>query len=451
MLVPPLHRPAAPVLHVLMGWGGFALTLPVLWAGRRFFRQAVAEVRSPRALGMSTLVALGSGAAFGYSVVALAAPGLLPAGTAHTYFEAASSIVTLVLFGKHLETKAKGRASRAIRALLTLQPKTARVERDGGEVEMPVDAVVPGDVVSVRPGERVPADGVALRGSSFVDESMITGEPLPVEKGPGAHVAAGTVNGRGAFSFRATRVGEGTALQQILRMVEEAQSGKPRAQELADRIAAVFVPAVLVAALLAFVAWMVLGPAPALRYALVASVSTLVVACPCAMGLATPTALMVATGRAAELGAVLRNAAALDAMARAEVVVLDKTGTVTTGVPQVTDTVSLAGAVPDEWRGLLAAAESKSEHPVARAIADDARARGLALPTVSSLRAEPGYGVEARIREKGERRVNAGAARYMAQLGIAVDEDARAQTLAAEGKTVVFAAVDGALVGLVAV
>jgi Cu+-exporting ATPase len=444
MLVPPLHRAWRPLIHFFMGWGGLGLTLPVLWAGRGFFRQASAEIRH-RSLGMSTLVALGSAAAFSYSVVALVAPSLLPEGAAHTYFEAASSIVALVLFGKHLEATARGRASSAIRALLALQPKAARIEKDGREVDMPVDAVVPGDVVIVRPGERIPVDGEVKDGEGYVDESMITGEPMPIAKRPGARVSAGTMNQNGALSFRATRVGSETALHQIVRMVEEAQGSKPRAQELADRIAGVFVPAVVAVSLVSFVAWIAFGPSPALSHAWVAMVSTLVIACPCAMGLATPTAILVATGRAAEIGAVLRRGTALEALARARVVMLDKTGTITMGAPALTDAVSLGES--DAWLAQLAAAESRSEHPIARAIVRGAAERGFALPRVQSFRAEPGFGVDAMVDGV---RVNAGTARYLEKLGVQVDES-RAASLADDAKTVVFVALDGALVGFVAV
>ncbi|MCU0767549.1 MAG: heavy metal translocating P-type ATPase, partial [Gammaproteobacteria bacterium] len=380
MLVPGGH-------HVVNEWLGartrgvieLLLATPVLFgAGARFFRHGFAEVRS-LSPGMSTLVMLGGTAAWAYSVLALVAPQVFPEGTAHYYFEAAATIVTLILLGKFLEARAKGRTSDAIRRLLGLQPPTARVVRDGAEVDVPVASVVPGDRVAVRPGERVPVDGVLERGESYVDESMITGEPMPAAKTPGSTAVGGTVNQTGAFVLRATRVGADTVLAQIVRMVQDAQADKPPIQALADRIAGVFVPAVILAAVATFLAWMALGPAPALNHAFVAAVSVLVVACPCAMGLATPTAIMVATGRAAELGALFRKGPALEALARADTAVLDKTGTLTAGRPQLTAVRALAGDEAQALR-LAAAAESASEHPIARAITAAARERGLAVP-----------------------------------------------------------------------
>jgi len=306
------------------------------WAGRRFYRAGWAELKhfSP---GMNTLVMMGSSAAYGYSVLAIVAPGLFPAGTANLYFEAAAVIISLILLGKMLEARAKGRTSEAIRKLMQLQAKSARVRRDGVEVELPIDEVVPGDVVIVRPGEKIPVDGVVLDGTSFIDEAMISGEPVPVEKEAGSEVIGGTVNGTGSFTFRAARVGADTVLAQIIRLVENAQASKPPIQAIADRIAGVFVPVVIGLALLTFFTWLWLGPAPALSYAFVAAVSVLVIACPCAMGLATPTAIMVGTGKAAELGTLFREGSALEGLARTDTVVLDKTGTLTLGRPELTD------------------------------------------------------------------------------------------------------------------
>ena len=306
------------------------------------------------------------------------APGAFPEGTAHFYFEAAAVIVTLILFGKWLEARAKGRTSAAIRRLVRLQVRTARVVSGEGEQEMPVEAVVPGDVIAVRPGERIPVDGTVESGNTWIDESMITGEPVPAEKGPGDEVVGGTVNQTGAFRFRATRVGEDTLLARIIRMVEDAQAHKPPIQALADRIAAVFVPLVMLAAALTFVLWLALGPSPALNFAFVAGVSVLVVACPCAMGLATPTAIMVGTGRAAEMGVLFRQGPALEALAEADTVVLDKTGTLTEGRPEVTRVIALSGD-EDRLLALAAAAEQESEHPYARAVVALAEARGLEL------------------------------------------------------------------------
>jgi Cu+-exporting ATPase len=449
MLVPGGH-------HLVNEWLGartrgvieLLLATPVLFgAGARFFRHGFAEVRS-LSPGMSTLVMLGGTAAWAYSVLALVAPQVFPEGTAHYYFEAAATIVTLILLGKFLEARAKGRTSDAIRRLLGLQPPTARVVRDGAEVDVPVASVVPGDRVAVRPGERVPVDGVLERGESYVDESMITGEPMPAAKTPGSTAVGGTVNQTGAFVLRATRVGADTVLAQIVRMVQDAQADKPPIQALADRIAGVFVPAVILAAVATFLAWMALGPAPALNHAFVAAVSVLVVACPCAMGLATPTAIMVATGRAAELGALFRKGPALEALARADTAVLDKTGTLTAGRPQLTAVRALAGDEAQALR-LAAAAESASEHPIARAITAAARERGLAVPAPETFVAEPGRGVRARVEG---RELAVGTARHLASLGIdAGPGAAEAVALEGAGATVVHLAVDGRLVAVLAV
>jgi P-type Cu+ transporter len=456
MLVPAAHEALGPVAHFFMGWGGLAFAAPVqLWAGRRFYRQAFAEVRH-LSLGMSTLVALGSSAAFLFSLAVLVAPGIFPPGTAHTYFEASASIVAFILLGKYLEALARGRTSSALKRLVGLQARTARVRREerGARVEREIAAgdVAHGDEVIVRPGERVPVDGVVLEGASFVDESMISGEPIPVEKGPGAEVVGGTVNGQGSFTLRATRVGSETVLAQIVRFVEEAQSSKPPIQELADKIAAVFVPIILVTAAITFVAWLSFGPAPALSFAFVAAVSVLVIACPCAMGLATPTAIMVATGKAAELGILFRKGTALEGLARVDTVLVDKTGTLTEGRPALAEVhvVAAGGAREEEdVLRLIAAAETRSEHPIGRAIVAAAEARGLALPAVESFRAEAGFGLEARVDGHA---VQLGAARLMERLGLDVSaEDARVARMTSDGKTPVYAAIDGALAAVLAV
>ncbi len=371
-MVPMLVPAVMSALHEVASmrtWGfvQLALATPVVfWVGRRFFHQGAAELRhlSP---GMNTLVMMGSSAAYFYSLVALLWPGIFPEGTAHLYFEASAVIITLILLGKLLEARAKGRTSDAIKKLVQLQAKTARVLRDGEAVEMPIDAVVPGDRIQVRPGERIPVDGVVEEGSSFVDESMITGEPVPVEKGMDAEVVGGTINKSGAFVFRAKRVGNDTVLSQIIQMVEQAQSGKPPIQQIADKVASVFVPAVIAAAVVTFVVWMIVGPSPALSYAFVAAVSVLLIACPCAMGLATPTAIMVGTGKAAELGTLFREGTALEAMARVDTVVLDKTGTLTKGRPELTD-FEVFDLPEDEVLSAVAAAEDQSEHPIAQAL-----------------------------------------------------------------------------------
>ena len=443
MLIPGLHH-ALP--HRAWGLVQLALAAPVqLWVGRRFYRQGLSELahKSP---GMNTLVMLGSSSAFGYSLLALAAPGVFPAGTAHLYFEAAAVIITLVLFGKLLEARAKGRTSAAITQLIQLQPKTARVLRGDESVEVPVDRVALDDRIQVRPGERVPTDGVVVEGQSFVDESMLTGEPVPVEKRAGSDVAGGTVNQNGSFVFRATRIGAHTALAQIIRLVEAAQASKPEIQRTADRIAAVFVPVVLLVALATFGIWLAVGPEPRLSHAFVAAVSVLVIACPCAMGLATPTAIMVGTGRGAELGILFREGSALETLSHADCVVLDKTGTLTKGHPELTD-LSTFGLSESEALALAAAVEDASEHPIARAIVAAAKARGIRFERATEVQAEAGFGVQARV---GDRRVQVGAERYMQRLGVDLSAaGGRAREL--EAKTVVYAAVDGKLAALFAV
>ncbi len=449
MLVPGLEAAMARIFPMPV-WGALELALatPVQFVvGKRFYRQGWAEI-SHKSPGMNTLVMMGSSAAYFYSLVALIAPSIFPAGTAHLYFEASAVIITLILFGKYLEAKAKGRTSEAIKKLMQLQVKTARVLRDGESVELPIDAVVPGDHVQVRPGERVPVDGVVLEGKSFVDESMITGEPVPVEKTADAEVVGGTINKSGAFVFSATRVGADTVLSQIIKMVEEAQSTKPPIQQLADRIAAVFVPVVIVAALITFGVWLAFGPSPALSYAFVAGVSVLVIACPCAMGLATPTAIMVGTGKAAELGILFRQGAALETMARLDTVVLDKTGTLTKGRPELTD-VHAFGIPEDEVLSLAAGAEDQSEHPIAQALVSGAKARGLDVPRAASFQAEAGYGIDAEV---AGRHVQVGADRYMEKIGVDAAEGREvAEQLAADARTPIYVAIDGKLAAVLGV
>ena len=380
---PMLWMPLGHWLDARLGWRGqgllqMLLAAPVLfWAGRRFLRHGWAELRS-LSPGMSSLVMLGGGAAFGYSTLVLLAPGSFPPGTAHFYFEATAVIVTLILLGKWLEGRAKGRASAAIRRLVALRPLTARVIRDGREQDLPLQAIHLGDSVIVRPGERVATDGEVERGESWVDESMLTGEPLPVARGPGDRLVGGTLNQTGVLQFRATSLGADTVLAQIIRLVEEAQGSKPPIQAMADRIAAIFVPLVMAAALLTFAAWYLFGPEPALHYAFVTAVSVLVVACPCAMGLATPTAILVGTGRAAELGLLFRSGPALERLAGIDTLVFDKTGTLTRGHPEVTEIIALDGD-REGLLGLAAALERYSQHPLARAVVAAATEAGLAM------------------------------------------------------------------------
>ena len=433
-----------PVWH----WLELLLASPVLlWAGRRFLVQGWAELRH-LAPGMNSLVMIGSGAAYLYSLLVLVLPALFPKGTDNLYFEASAVIVTLILFGRYLEALAKGRTSEAIRHLVRLRPKEARVVREKGEVEIPVEAVVPGDIVLLRPGERIPVDGILVDGASYVDESMISGEPIPVGKHAGDEVVGGTVNQTGAFRYRATRVGADTVLAQIIRMVEEAQAGKPPIQQLADRIAAVFVPIVMAVASIAFAIWLLFGPDPALSFAFVVAVSVLLIACPCAMGLATPTAIMVATGRGAAMGTLFRRGPALEVLARVDTLVLDKTGTITQGKPALTE-IEVYGVAEDQALALVAAVERYSEHPIAGAIVQAVKARGLDIPEAQEAEAIPGYGIQALV---GGTQVAAGSGRFMEKLGIDISAALeRIERLAMQGGTPVLSAVDGKLVALLSV
>jgi Cu+-exporting ATPase len=449
-MVPALHELVMQGIGREASWViQFALASLVLFGpGLRFLRAGLPALLRG-APEMNALVALGTLAAWSYSTVATFAPSLLPAGTQAVYFEAAAVIVTLVLLGRLLEARARRRTGAAIRRLLDLSPKTARVRRDGTEQAVPVAEVRAGDEVIVRPGERLPVDGVVTEGASFVDESMITGEPVPAAKQPGATVTGGTVNGSGAFSFRATRVGADTLLSQIVRMVESAQGAKLPIQALVDRVTQHFVPAVMAAALLTFVVWLAVGPAPALGLALVNAVAVLIIACPCAMGLATPTSIMVGTGRGAELGVLFRGGDALQTLRDATVVALDKTGTLTNGRPALTDLVPAAGFARADVLRLAAAVEARSEHPIAAAIVAAAPADGTALPAAEGFTAVPGFGATATVEGRA---VALGAGRYMARLGVdAAPLASDAAALAARGRTPLFVAIDGRLAGLVAV
>ncbi len=427
----------------------FALTsLVLVWPGRSFFTRGVPALLKG-APDMNSLVALGTSAAWGFSVVALFAPALLPEGTRAVYFEAAAVIVTLILLGRWLEARAKGRTGAAIQKLIGLQAHTARVERKGETIEIPVENLGVGDIVHVRPGEKIAVDGTVLTGHSYVDESMISGEPVPVEKSEGAEVIGGTINGDGALTFRATKVGRDTMLSQIISMVEEAQGAKLPIQSLADRVVRVFVPAVIAVALATVATWLVIGPDPALTFALVAGVSVLIIACPCAMGLATPTSIMVGTGRAAELGVLFRKGDALQRLDEARVVAFDKTGTLTEGQPRLTRIAPAPGQDEDALLRHVAAVESRSEHPIARAVEQAAQDRGLSLPKPENVKAISGFGLSARIEGHD---ILIGAERLMTREGI--DISALSSALAEvsdKGQTPIFAAIDGQAAGLLAV
>ncbi|MFZ5482015.1 MAG: copper-transporting P-type ATPase [Myxococcota bacterium] len=438
----------------LPAWVQLVLATPVvLWAGWPFFARGWQSVvaRSPN---MFTLIALGVGAAWAFSVVATIAPGVLPpafrghSGGVPLYFEAAAVITTLVLVGQVLELRARASTSAAIKALLSLAPPTARRVTDAGEEDVPLAEVQVGDRLRVRPGEKLPVDGVVVDGESHVDESMITGEPVPVAKGPGAKVVGGTVNGAGGFVMRAEKVGSDTLLARIVHMVGEAQRSRAPIQRLADLVSAWFVPAVVVVSVATFVTWAVVGPDPRLAYALVNAVAVLIIACPCALGLATPMAVMVGTGRGALAGVLVRDAEALETMERVDTLVVDKTGTLTEGKPALARVVPLAG---DEVTLLahVAAVERGSEHPLGAAIVRGAEARGVAIPTVEGFSSVTGRGVVGWV---AGREVRVGSARFLEESGVATTELARvAEELRAEGQIAMVVAVDGAPAGVVSV
>lgn len=449
-LIPALHSWIMNSLGMGVNWGiQFVLTTVVLaWPGRQFYLKGFPALFKG-APDMNSLVALGSSAAWGFSTVALFAPSLLPDGTRVVYFEAAAVIVTLILLGRFLEARAKGRTGQAIRKLVGLRAKTAQVERDGQLVKLPVDDIVVGDLIQARPGEKIAVDGVVVKGASYVDESMITGEPIPVEKLADAEVVGGTINGSGALMFRATKVGGDTMLAQIIRMVEEAQGAKLPIQDLVNRITLWFVPAVMGVAALTFLTWLLVGPDPALSFALVAAVAVLIIACPCAMGLATPTSIMVGTGRAAELGVLFRRGDALQTLNDVTTVALDKTGTLTEGHPELTDLTITKGFEEADVLRLVASVEAMSEHPIAAAIVQHAKQNGLALASIDDFSSITGFGVGAVIEG---RKVFVGADRLMSREGIDLDAvKSVGETLGKEGKTPLFAAIDGQLAAVIAV
>ncbi|EDZ9659517.1 gold/copper-translocating P-type ATPase GolT [Salmonella enterica subsp. enterica serovar Typhimurium] len=449
-LIPGMHEWVIKTIGLQQSWyWQFALTLLVLTIpGRRFYLKGFPAL-ARLAPDMNSLVAVGTAAAFGYSLVATFTPDLLPEGTVNVYYEAAAVIVALILLGRFLEARAKGRTSEAIKRLVGLQARVAHVLREGRIVDIPVDEVVLGDCVEVRPGERIPVDGEVTEGRSFVDESMITGEPIPVEKSAGSAVVGGTVNQKGALTLRATAVGGQTMLAQIIRLVEQAQGSKLPIQAVVDKVTLWFVPMVMLIAALTFVVWLAFGPSPALTFALINGVAVLIIACPCAMGLATPTSIMVGTGRGAEMGVLFRKGEALQLLKDAKVVAVDKTGTLTEGRPVLTDLDVASGFERCEVLAKVAAVESRSEHPIARAIVVSAEEEGIALPGMSGFESVTGMGVYATV---DGTRVDVGADRYMREIGVDISGFATtAERLGQEGKSPLYAAIDGQLAAIIAV
>lgn len=449
-LFPAFHMLIENTIGTQMSWYiQYALTTMILFGpGRTFYTKGFAAL-AKRAPDMNSLVALGTGAAWTYSVIVTFLPGLVPDDVSAVYFEAAAVIVVLILVGRWLEARAKGQTGAAIQALMGLQARTAHVVRDGKTVELDIDDLRVGDMVLVRPGERIPVDGEVIDGASNVDESMITGEPVPVAKSVGAALTGGTVNGTGSLTFRAARVGADTTLAQIIRMVEVAQGAKLPIQGLVDRVTLWFVPAVMVLAALTVLVWVLLGPDPAVTYALVAGVSVLIIACPCAMGLATPTSIMVGTGRAAEMGVLFRKGDALQALSEVDVIALDKTGTVTEGQPTLTDVIVAEGYDRKTVLGMIAAVEEQSEHPIAEAIVRGARSEGVKQLAATNFQSFTGYGVSAQV---DGQTVLIGADRFMIREGVGIASLADTEnSLARRGRTALFAAVDGALAAVIAV
>ena len=427
----------------------FVLSSLVLFGpGQRFLRAGIPALFrfTP---DMNSLVALGTLSAWGFSVVATFAGSMLPVGTQHIYYEAAAVIITLILLGRFLEARAKGRTGLAIQRLLGLQAKTARTERNGELIDVPVETLKIGESIHIRPGERIPADAVVISGSSFVDESMLTGEVLPVAKNSGDELTGGTVNKQGSLIARTTRVGNDTVLAQIIRMVEQAQGAKLPIQSLVDKVTAVFVPVVMAIALLTVVIWLLFGPDPALTFALVNGVAVLIIACPCAMGLATPTSIMVGTGRAAELGVLFRKGQALQSLRDTRVIALDKTGTLTNGKPELTDFLVQPGFDADDVLAMVASVEQSSEHPVADALVRAAGKKNLPLSKPDFFEALPGLGINAQV---NGHQLLVGADRLLAQNNIELASvNAQSEALATAGKSPLYAAIDGRLAAVIAV
>ncbi len=426
------------------------LSLPVMfWSGSQFYKGAWAAFKN-RSANMHTLIATGISAAWIYSTVATFFPGIFPeAKLADQFFDVIFVVVALVVLGMALEIRAKGKSSEAIKKLIGLQPKTARVLRDNKEVDIPVEEVVLDDIIIVRPGEKIPVDGVLIEGSSAVDESMITGEGIPVEKKVNDEVIGGTINKTGSFKFKATKIGKDTALSQIIQMVEQAQSSKAPIQKIVDKVAGYFVPAVMIIAIFTFIAWYVFGPDPNLIYALITFITVLVIACPCALGLATPISLMVGVGKGAENGILIRSGDALETAQKLDTIVLDKTGTITEGKPSLTDIISVNGFTENDILLYSASVEKASEHPLGESIINGAKKKSINLFDPTDFEATPGYGVEAVV---NNRKVLLGNLKMMQKNNIELDDlEVRSKQLADDGKTPMFVAIDGTASGIIAV
>jgi Cu+-exporting ATPase len=455
--------PGMPLEHAVpdawLPWIELLLATPVvLWGGWPFFQRGWTSIVN-RATNMFTLIAMGTGVAYLFSLTATVFPGIFPAsfgaangsmnGAPPVYFEAAAAIVTLVLLGQVLELRARGRTGAAIRALLDLSPKTARILRDGTEHDIPLDQVKTGDRLRVRPGEKIPTDGVVLEGTSSVDEAMITGESMPVAKEPGSRVIGATVNATGSFVMRAEHVGSETLLARIVQMVSQAQRSRAPIQRLADRVAAWFVPAVIAIAVLTFFVWSLVGPEPRLAHALVNAVAVLIIACPCALGLATPMAIMVGTGRGARAGVLIKNAEALEILEKVDTLVFDKTGTLTEGKPTVESVVAVTAGHETELIRLVASLEQGSEHPLGSAIIAGAKDNNISLAAVTDIQSHTGLGISGRVEGKN---VSAGNERFFEQLRLPADPlRQRAEDLRRNGQTVIFVAVDGRPTGLIGI
>jgi len=446
-IIPSLHKITAE-WHQAMGGFSAIISLPVLfWSGKQFFVGAWNSVKNHNA-NMDTLVALGTGSAWLYSIVSVLFPKLFPSEMAGMYFDVSVIVIALVLLGQTIEMKAKSKSNEAIKKLIALQAKSARVIRNGKEIDLPIEEVIAGDVVLVRPGEKIPVDGVILKGESTIDESMVTGESIPVDKRVGDKIIGSTINKTGAFTFRATKVGKDTALARIVELVEQAQNTKAPIGKLVDKVSAYFVPAIVILSIITFLLWFNFGPVPSVNYAIATMVAVLLIACPCALGLATPISLMVGVGKAAEKGILIRNGEALEKAADLKVVVLDKTGTITKGKPEVTDVIALTSISKMELLRLAASADLRSEHPLAQAIVEEAKKRGIKLDQPKSFKALPGYGVIAQVEQY---QVFVGSEKLMQRENLTYHHlNELIEKLANKGKTPIYVAINKEVVGIVA-